>query len=199
MKSWIRHRISDEATRPAFCSSDRDAPFSGFSQSISRDAGAGEETVGDEDAYREPGTLLVTGVYCATISTVSQTCPWDVAGALKSITDWAPKDLLTGTYITGESLLDAYVRTICTDYLHERWPGLGIPTLREWITQACHLGFFKIPPGEIGGWFDDYGGLNRSFIKNDFVASVGSRTYMTTEEGHIGLGPMGTQPGKWLS
>jgi hypothetical protein len=141
--------------------------------------------------YIEPGVLQVTGCRAAVLQKVSeQAAPVDPLGIIDAIKKWAPKDLCEGTYITGQSLLDAYCTTLMAGYLTERIPVSSDLTLQEWKEQLLRM--LSSSSSEI---------LSRMDVENDayifwLLKLVQGRKFVETEEGYMALGPSGALPGK---
>ncbi|KAK8136781.1 HET-domain-containing protein [Apiospora sp. TS-2023a] len=98
-----------------------------------------------------------------------------------------PQNLVTGRYVSGGSLLDAFLTVLRLGYLDERWPRYSLPTLADWrqyYLDKLHSINGVPHENEIEN-HDVY--LCTSFLKG--------RTLVTTETGHIGLAPAGARQG----
>jgi hypothetical protein len=140
--------------------------------------------------YRCPDILEVVGLQCAKVVKVSEPGPRgpNHGDAMRSIQSWEPEDLLTASYVTGETLLDAYISTLCAGDIKNRWPDNVYPTLQAWRTTFLSkllksLG--KVHPDSL---------YDRDV--NTALDYARGRTFITTEEGYIGLGPSSVLPGE---
>ena len=148
--------------------------------------------------YVHPNLLEVLGVKCASVKEVSvpalgrtaeeQGSP--IQTSLKAVRSWEPNDLFTGTYVTGESLLDAYSKILVAFYLAERFPMYELDDLARWKLQESDNALF----GEKAraGASD----TNRLSAQERYALSlIHGRTFITCNEGYIGLGPTQAQKG----
>jgi len=133
-------------------------------------------------------TLDVTGIRCATVSNVSVSGPEDLVECLKVIRGWEPQELLSKPYITGGSLFDAYSLTLVANHVKERCengPAFTLQQYKDMVrTRLCQSG-------------DLYSDTDvcEPAIGVALTHSRG-RSFLTTKEGHIGLGPGAAQPGR---
>jgi len=81
--------------------------------------------------YIESEVLEISGVQCATINNIGQVALSQNDDISTLLRGWQPANLNTASYVTGESLMAAYVTTLCTGYVRERWPTTAIPTIQE--------------------------------------------------------------------
>jgi hypothetical protein len=132
--------------------------------------------------------LEVTGIQCATVRIVSQTAPENIREILSVIQEWEPEDLTSGLYVTGESLLDAYVSTLCLNWVKELLPGNAYPSLQEWKEIFFNKIFVSAAP------------VDADVVSDRWVYRVlnwvRGRTFIAMDEGYIGLGSKAVQPGK---
>jgi hypothetical protein len=187
----LGHRVTSAPSWvPDFASS----PSHGFH--LPRQLSAGISRIHFSNTLASPTHLVVTGLKCATMSTVGQAVlisdPLDMA--LQSVRSWEPPNLHTGMYRTGGTLLDAYAITLLQNSLRERFSEQkDWPTLDEWKTHGTgrlwDRYLAKAPTSKER--FD----LNNRF---DFMALTRckGRVFMSTEEGYIGLGPLGARAGR---
>ncbi|PNP38003.1 hypothetical protein TGAMA5MH_10102 [Trichoderma gamsii] len=139
--------------------------------------------------FVDSSKFRVRGLRCATVKRVGIYAILHPQAILFAIRLWEPEDLYTGTYVTGEPLIDAFAKTLLQNDLRERNPtDKGWPTLAEWRAYCKrHIFSESAEPLEI---------LNSSHYLDDMVSGrCGRRVYMETEEGYIGLGPRGCKPG----
>lgn len=134
--------------------------------------------------YLPQDVLEVTGVQCATIRTVSRVIPHDVKDRLYTIWKSEPENLYTGSYVTGESMLDTYLSTLHLNRLTERLP------VRARITLPVAKGIYLTNTPASRGTVDADSNNDESY---DWLKGL---TFVTTEEGYIGCAPAGAQPGK---
>jgi hypothetical protein len=92
--------------------------------------------------YQPSNILEVVGRQCATLRSANQPVPTDQRSPgsafrfpIETVRKWKPNDLQTSYYVTGESLLNAYAKTLTGNYLRERFPTMPIATLNEWVRQ----------------------------------------------------------------
>ncbi|KAI0453613.1 heterokaryon incompatibility protein-domain-containing protein [Xylaria acuta] len=120
----------------------------------------------------------------------SESSEIDYRSCIRAVRDWEPANLYTATYVTGESLLRAYARTLAFDMLSDRMQSQGyFPSLEQWQEQntrnalfgdAAKKGEFALPGIPV---------QERTTITRLF----GMR-FMTCDNGFIGLGPTETKP-----
>ncbi|KAM0264110.1 hypothetical protein ACHAQJ_000855 [Trichoderma viride] len=139
--------------------------------------------------FLDSGKFRVRGLRSATIKSVGIYCFFHPQAVLRSIRLWEPENLDTGTYVTGESLLDAFAKTLLQNDLRERNPtDKGWPSLAEWKSYCeKHIFADSAEPLEA---------LNFSHYLDNMVSGrCARRMFIETEEGYIGLGPRGCKPG----
>lgn len=138
-------------------------------------------------SYEAPRTLQALGILCATVSTCTSIGRDTLEHIVADIPEWAPAELETGLYVNGEPLLDAFAATLCGDEISERTQGHFDPSMEEarQTVMACiesPQSTIKIPAS--------------SLFALTIVRWVPGRSYVTTEEGYIGLAPAASRPGK---
>jgi hypothetical protein len=114
----------------------------------------------------------------------------NVNKVLGDIRKWEPENLYTKSYITGESFLDAYVRSLCMNLVRERTQGVFYPTLKEW--KDIFMKKISLATG-----FPNSDVVTDLFIYLIHQAVKG-KTLITLKEGYIGVGPVAAQYGKKL-
>ncbi|KAL6901780.1 HET domain-containing protein [Trichoderma evansii] len=167
---------------PDLKSSKRHAYYSGLLQFTTGNSRLDYQFV-DSTKFR------VRGLRCATVKKVGIYAILHPQAILFAIRLWEPENIYTGTYVTGEPLLDAFAKTLLQNDLRERNPtDKGWPTLAGWRAYCKrYILSGSTEPLEI---------LNSSHYLDDMVSGrCGRRAYMETEEGYIGLGPRGCKPG----
>ncbi|KAI9900048.1 hypothetical protein N3K66_004310 [Trichothecium roseum] len=132
----------------------------------------------------------VQGLRSATVSKVGIYCLPSPKAGLAAVRSWEPEGLYTGVYAgTGEPLMDAFLRTLVQNDVRERnptdkgWPSL--PQLRRHCKEGIFLGS-REPRSEFG---------TGRYIDNMIFGRCEKRVYIETEEGYIGLGPLGCRTG----
>jgi hypothetical protein len=140
--------------------------------------------------FLDSNKFRVRGLRSAVVKSVGMYCFFHPQATLFSIRLWEPENLYTGTYVTGESLLDAFVKTLIQNDLRERNPtDKGWPSLAEWKAYCKkHIFAESAEPLE---------NLNLSHYLDAMVSGrCARRVFIETEEGYIGLGPKGCKPGE---
>ncbi|KAK4211138.1 hypothetical protein QBC37DRAFT_19744 [Rhypophila decipiens] len=142
--------------------------------------------------YQNPGTLVVEGVICGTVSTISDIAPKYSLGSEDSLPQrlqaWITSlgTLHNGIYQpTGEPASLALVANLTGLRYAERLVSVQVPRLEEW-TKILGI---STGPGEFMGMLS----LD-SFIRV-VLSVVSNRRYITTEEGFMGFAPTFTQSG----
>jgi hypothetical protein len=107
---------------------------------------------------------------------------------------WEPKDLQTGSYVTGEGLLTAYAKTLTADTLRESFPANTNATLEEWVRQDSEYAFFGEKAKK--GLGDN---IALSYQEDYTLNLLMEKTYITMHDGYIGLGPAKAREGKYPS
>ncbi|KAI0445124.1 heterokaryon incompatibility protein-domain-containing protein [Xylaria telfairii] len=103
---------------------------------------------------------------------------------------WEPEDLYNKTYVTGESLLEAYARTLICGSLRDRVPGSWVPTLERWQGQYHTNALFGDLAKDGQFVFSDLTRQERQPLE----MLVGRRFFMC-DNGFIGIGPGDIQYG----
>ncbi|KAI0545335.1 heterokaryon incompatibility protein-domain-containing protein [Xylaria curta] len=149
--------------------------------------------------HEAPGTIRVLGLGVTKIRSVKPRAPGFsecdseedcFRECIQTVRSWEPNDLYEGTYATGESLLDAYARTLICNDLRDRIPSSGRWKPERWQGQ------YDVNP--LFGEFAREGPLTLSGLtsteQNPLQRLVGRRL-IECENGFIGIGPADTQPG----
>ena len=145
---------------------------------------------GSQARYLPPNTLEVHGVQCSTVATAGQLAPEDVGQALAVIRKWEPADLEASYHVTGESMVDAYVLTLCFNQHSGR---SSSRTQRCLELQVLKASFFDQISVTTGARNTGTAGTYDAFWAHDRTRG---RKLFTTEDGHIGIGPSAAQPGE---
>lgn len=136
------------------------------------------------------GILQVTGVQAAVVQNVGEVAHVDSPKIFDVIRGWEPKNLCEQSYITGESLLDAYCTTIRAGYLAERWPRVAAPSLCEWKEQyLATLSSSSSAKATISG-------ITSNADLYWCSKLVQGRRFIETDDGYIGLAPSGALRGE---
>lgn len=136
--------------------------------------------------FTSPGLLELLGVSAATVSEVSEPLLPDSEDAVDKIRSWQPRDMMTGDYLTGISLLHAHAITLRMNRYSDRRPGQKMK-LQTWLDKNSDIGLWgenndPIPPEARSGFAMA-------------IRHCEGRVYIRTQEGHIGLAPLDTKPG----
>jgi Heterokaryon incompatibility protein (HET) len=135
--------------------------------------------------------LEVAAVPCGIVNQVNGAICKDDYDALKAMYEWAPKDIFSGVYPTGETTLEAYLQILSLNKVRNRFPTAHnlLPALGELETMFKSVLDTSQPPTfEVLTTFFD-----------QILASIKGRIFVTTNDGHFGLGPPMTEPGTHLS
>jgi len=132
--------------------------------------------------YTSPNILNATGVQYATICTVSNPISGHTEDAINTIHEWEPEGLLTAEYITGGTLLDAYLSVLRLNSFKDRYPVSHYTTL-----QVCREAYLRHDreSATLG---------TKSMIGDIRVDWLRGASFATTDEGYIGLVPSTAQP-----
>ncbi|KAL9618636.1 MAG: hypothetical protein Q9160_006677 [Pyrenula sp. 1 TL-2023] len=127
--------------------------------------------------------LNVVGVECATINSVSEPIH-DRDGAINVLKGYEPVDLLTASYVNGESSIDSWLRMMLLDLCRERFPEHSsfqrISNLRESSLEQSIGREFQLRP---------------EMLPQDLVAHISTGSLITTNEKHFGFSPSMAKPG----
>lgn len=139
-----------------------------------------------ETRYLSPGALEVTGVYCTKVSSVKTKGAGNARNTFQAIRQWEPEGLNTKDYIAGGSMIDAFLETIYQGRTKERYPGFRLPRVED-LRRSYLEAVSKDSQNEEATLTYLYG-LN-----------LGPMAFIMTEEGYMGIGPLGVQEGEGLS
>ncbi|KAF7917095.1 hypothetical protein BELL_0537g00070 [Botrytis elliptica] len=135
--------------------------------------------------YQAPMTLEVTGVFCTRITSVKTKSSGNARETFQAIRGWEPEGLSSRDYIAGGSLIDAFLQTIYQGRTKERYPGLRIP--HSWELRRSYLEAVDKDNKDEDAILNYVYGLNYS-----------PTAFITTEEGYMGIGPLGVEEGDYV-
>jgi hypothetical protein len=147
-----------------------------------------------EFAFLEPDLLQVTGLQYATVSGAeSHPFKENSEERARQIFDLLE---LTEPYDKSESIqsgqtskLDVFAKALAGGFLRDRFPDEVLSPLEQWRTQVASQSFTS---ELLRGLKEKYA---LSFQENWVARLLEGRLLFRTHEGHIGLGPAGTQSG----
>lgn len=142
--------------------------------------------------YKGGAVLSVTGVISATISNAKGTMlELNFTSLVDEIQRLAPPNIGNRSYISGGSLIDAFVSAICANSFSKamRPPFASLPEFeksRQLVLAALH------DRDLLPTYLED---INASKYMANVLFRGQNRSFVTTEEGYIGLAPKGTRSG----
>jgi hypothetical protein len=135
----------------------------------------------------------ITGLQCATVVTATSALSGSGLDQVQLVRSWAPSDMETATYITGDTLSDVFARTLLLNVTEDRWPGSGSINLDDW--KACGgNGLFGPAARSATAEMCDPFDRTKYWSSTAYYCCYG-RSFVTTAEGYIGLGPPGVESG----
>ncbi|KAF7885369.1 uncharacterized protein EAF01_011434 [Botrytis porri] len=136
--------------------------------------------------YQAPNTLEVTGIFSTRVTSVKTKCSGDAREIFQAIHRWEPEGLNSREYITGSSLIDAFIETIYQGRTKERYPGLRIPP--SWELRGSYLKAV-----------DKDTKSQNAILSYVYGLSFDPTAFITTEEVYLGIGSLGVEEGKLCS
>jgi hypothetical protein len=138
--------------------------------------------------YHEPNQLDVVGLRFATVETVGDRAPNASVGLIRTVRSWVTDDFAKARYPGKAPIKDEYAIMLAQGCLRERCPTEeGWPKLSEWKRYCQNKVFSKETPSS----------FSRSNTLDDLLFKCcEGRVFMRTQDGHIGLGPYGSQKGQ---
>ncbi|KAI1429762.1 HET-domain-containing protein [Xylaria sp. FL1777] len=138
--------------------------------------------------YTAPNKLEATGLLFAHVSAGSQVLGGGhgVPGIVEFLKRLGIEDLQTSNYPTGETRLDAYLRTISIDHLGEMWSGRRYPTLPKLRDEVMSL---VVRPEGV-----EHSALTRGLVGSHMIWVANCHVF-TVSNGYIGLAGGPTQLG----
>jgi hypothetical protein len=137
--------------------------------------------------------LQVEGVLCATVSGTADplTENMSLLDCVAAVRRWAPSNLDSGRYPNGESVRDAFARTLVGNCVSDRLPQRKNEiALETWTAQESPTALFGA--GAAGPIAE---GAVLTASEKFALSLVTGRTFVTTSEGYFGLGPLVARPG----
>ncbi|KAI1126965.1 hypothetical protein F5Y10DRAFT_293209 [Nemania abortiva] len=146
-----------------------------------------------------PGVIRVLGLRVAKVLSVKPRAPGRseciseedcLRSCIQTVRSWEPENLYDGTYATGESLLEAYARTLICNDIRDRTPTERAPKLERWQGQ------YDINP--LFGEFAREGQITTSGLttaERQPLERLVGRRFVECENGFIGIGSSDAQPG----
>ncbi|KAK3319498.1 heterokaryon incompatibility protein-domain-containing protein [Cercophora scortea] len=185
-----RRRIDGPSWVPDFS-----APYPVHNRVLHRfAAGFSRSWVRFDDSNRD--FLLVEGVQCAVVTALSPPVPetMDKKAVLRAVRALEPNEVvMASTYPTGGPFSIAYAKTLSGNFLDERRPGCGWPTLESWSCQNSNNALFG--PFSRGARSDSDDDTLLSYFEERALNLVEGRPYMWTKEGYFSLAPVRTAEG----
>ncbi|KAK4206696.1 heterokaryon incompatibility protein-domain-containing protein [Rhypophila decipiens] len=148
--------------------------------------------------------LPAKGVQCATVTSIIDLSVRAHSGfpaIAEAVRDQVLRDdQNTVYYVTGESYLDVYAKTMSVGRLIERLPGVLCPSLETWTRRLSPLGLCA---PRIGYQSPEQSALTDSdwerFERQRLNEIKAIPAFFETEEGYVGLGPTATRPGDLIA
>lgn len=141
-----------------------------------------------EISLHDLDVLEVMGVRCATIDQIGESSLSNLSDAFNFLAKIGLDTLEAGSYLTGESLLHAYLKTLVMGNTQERWPtmsDLSVDEFKHNILQRAATDWDSGNP---------QADLQNGRYARTLVYSSGRRL-ISTKEGYFGFGTSFTQPG----
>ena len=125
---------------------------------------------------------------CDTIRYVSQPCPTKPFEIISTARSWAIDLAVKDSEVPLHDFWNIFARTLCGDVLEERFPDGFIPSLKDWTSdiQDCLLRGHDLTGQCLAHW--------QGMATN----TLSEHLLVTTEDGRIGLAPLGTLQGELL-
>lgn len=139
--------------------------------------------------YVSPSSLAVQAVICGTVMSVTSPCREEVT-SLEIISAWAPPQVDRTQYVNGESMLDAFLLTLCAGEVADCTTLYQRPTLDDLRSAFAARGASQ-------SMMNDAGASAR--VLSRLSAWLLGRVFVMTKGGYIGLAPCGTQIGDVVS
>lgn len=158
---------------------------------LSRAAGLVSGMSRAEATYHAPNVLEVCGIQIATVQSNKGTCPADTAKRLTALQTWKPDNLMTGTYPTGESNLDAFITTLVQGKLRDRFPTIVTwSSLQELKSKLKELLASSTDPSD-----GHTNNIDASSYAHE-LRFLSEQAFITCKTGYFGVSHKDTQPGK---
>ncbi|KAJ0122645.1 uncharacterized protein J7T55_003160 [Diaporthe amygdali] len=133
--------------------------------------------------------LQVHGAIIDTVKTASCSMIRDEESivSLEPLSQWAPNDLLTGQYPTGETPLEAFSLSLVGNMVKENFSAisLSVEEIKRGVIQHLSSSTETVEPQETG----------QSILAHRRLSRLRNRSFITTSNGYFGLGPSNAEPG----
>ncbi|EXL41949.1 hypothetical protein FOCG_15311 [Fusarium oxysporum f. sp. radicis-lycopersici 26381] len=157
---------------------------------LSRAAGLVSGMSRAEATYHAPNVLEVCGIQITTVQSNKGTCPADTAKRLTALQTWKPDNLMTGTYPTGESNLDAFITTLVQGKLRDRFPTIVTwSSLQELNSKLKELLASSTDPSD-----GHTNNIDASSYAHE-LRFLSEQAFITCKTGYFGVSHKDTQPG----
>ena len=144
--------------------------------------------------YMGNGILHVMGIYSATIKCVERMAvdKGSSSEIIESMRNAAPSDIMYGSYIGGGSMFDSYCCTLCCGTFGDWY----VPPLAHFpdLQQSRATLRIMLEPGQESEADLTPGGGAAKYLDYSWNFCKG-RSFLTTDEGYIGLGPEAAKSG----
>lgn len=136
-----------------------------------------------EVRYHGENDLEIMGMYCTKVQSVKIKSAGDAKEAFRAIRRWEPEGSLSGNYVGGGSMIDAFLETIYQGHTKERYPGVRVPYIDD-LRQSYLDAIVKDTRNE------------EAVLEYVYGLGFGPMAFIMTEDGYMGIGPLGVEPGK---
>ena len=142
--------------------------------------------------HKEDGILSVMGLISATVINAEEIIFDGCPSLIAEIRRHAPSSLENSEYVSGDSLLDAFVSTLCANaFVHTSSP----PVNRHLQFEESRR-FVQNVLQNTGGWIQPLPAIDDVATYLGYADELcRNRSFITTREGYIGLAPSETKPG----
>ena len=139
--------------------------------------------------YRLPNTstLSATGVWQDAVAYAhapAREDDWDHLRAL--LREIQPDSLGDSTYVTGETMCDAWTRTLTVGAYHERMASMGYDSFQIWQEKVLQLLKLRTNGPELDSAVESLGNSN--------IDNLECMSYFATSQGYFGFGPTTIRP-----
>jgi hypothetical protein len=135
-----------------------------------------------------PDVLEIVGIRCTTVRTVSAVASSEIDKTLLVVPKWLEDLPNSDVYVNGENMITAFALTLCMNRTRERYPTNAFLSMWEFVYLLREILSLNV------GSDKDPIYSNREVA--NMIQKIRGRVFFTTEDGHIGTGPAGIQPGE---